>query len=1011
MKTRFRLLLFFLMVFSISSAQEIVVRGTVTSSEDNMPIPGANVVVKGTTRGTSTDFDGNYEIHVNSGETLEFSSIGFKTIEIAVSGQNQINVKLDTDVSQLDEVVLIGYGTQKKADLTGSITAVDAEEIQKTPTSNVNQALQGKVAGVQVTSSGAPGVSANIKLRGVGTYTANASPLYIVDGMYYTDIDFLNTSDIKSLNVLKDASSTAIFGVKASGGVIIIETKSGGYDKKPMVTYEGYSGLQVAQNVLKMANAEQFVTMAYESGSQPDIDHVLAAMQRYGRSRVNPNVPNVNTDWYDEILTEAFMQSHSVNFSGGSNNVSYAIGMNYFSQDGILDHTKNEYERINLRSKIDAKLSDRFIVGTNFVVSDATQYTAEGGVWNQAYFAVPIMPVYDPQNVDASPIPYANAMDLGYRGTQNPFPTLSYNNNRMKHRNILANIYAEYDVLPSKLKFKTAYNLSYRPTEERLVNLPYTLGPTVDVPSSITIVNRVGKSRTEPGFNQIWDNTLTYTNSFGKHNITALAGTSFRSEVYNIATASGSNITGVNNQDNWNINNTDESTRNATSYSSKVNAVSYFGRLQYNFADKYLINATMRAEGTSKYTKNRWGYFPSVGAGWVVSEESFMKDNGVFDFLKLRASWGKNGNDKVAPSSGSNTVSEISTAIGGVQYSGTTVSSTYSDLEWEYVEESNFGISARLLDSRLTLEADYYIRDTKNAVIPVYQPIISLFVNQNAGIIRNQGFELALGWNNRISEKLSYNVSANFTTLKNEVTDIYVQDYIDGGSAEFRQRTMVGEPIRAFFGYEVAGVYQNQSDIDNDPAAVAEGNLVPGDFRYVDQNGDGVINDDDRVVLGSYLPKFTYGGNIGINYGDFEFSLSIYGQTGNKILNRKRGEVIWTPDQNMDADLAINRWHGEGTTNSYPSSAGLRKGWNQKMSDFYVEDGDFFRIQNIQLAYNLRGKKLAGANMPDTKIIFTAERPFTSFKYNGFNPEVNDGIDTQTYPVPAIYTLGLNIKI
>src|SRR5690606_19554056 len=437
MKTRCYLLLCFLFVFSISFAQQITVTGNVTSSEDNMPLPGVNVIVKDSSRGTSTDFDGNYSIKVNSGEVLQFTSVGFKDFEVIITSQTSLNVSLEPDVEALTEVVLIGYGTQKKADLTGSITQVEAEDIQKTPTSNVNQALQGKVAGVQVTSSGAPGVSANVKSRGGGTYTSNASPLYIVDGMYYNDIDFLNTSVIKSLNVLKDDSSTAILGVKAFGGVIIIETKSGGFERKPVITYEGYTGVQYAQNVLKMANAEQFVTMAYESGSQADIDIVLAAMQRYGRSRVNPNVPNVNTDWFDEILTSATIMNHGVNFSGGSQSASYSIGVNYFAQEGILDHTKNEYERINLRSKVDAKLSDRLMVGTNFVFSNATQYGAEGSVWNQAYFAVPIMPVYDLQNTAASPIPYANAMDIGYRGTQNPFPTLSYNNNRYIHRNLL----------------------------------------------------------------------------------------------------------------------------------------------------------------------------------------------------------------------------------------------------------------------------------------------------------------------------------------------------------------------------------------------------------------------------------------------------------------------------------------------------------------------------------------------------------------------------------------------
>jgi len=386
-----------------------------------------------------------------------------------------------------------------------------------------------------------------------------------------------------------------------------------------------------------------------------------------------------------------------------------------------------------------------------------------------------------------------------------------------------------------------------------------------------------------------------------------------------------------------------------------------------------------------------------------------MQDIAWLDFLKLRASWGELGNDKIQASDGASTTSTIYTAIGGVMVPGTTTTSTFSSLKWEVTEETNVGLTASLFDSKLSVDVDYFMRDTKNAAIYVKIPSTTSQVLKNVGEIRNSGFEVALDWTNQISKDFRYNVGVNFSTLKNEVLDLFGQPYIDGGSAEFRQRSIVGEPLLAFFGRKVIGVYQNEAEVAADPVAVAN-NLQPGDFKYADINGDKQIDDDDRVDLGSYFPNFMYGGNLGIGWRNFDISASWMGQSGNKILNRKRGELIWTADGNLDADLAINRWHGEGTPNKYPSSAGLRKGWNQKMSDYFVEDGSYFRVQNVQLAYNITGKQLFGAPMPETRISLTADRPLTLFKYNGFNPEVANGIDTQTYPVPAVYTVGLNVR-
>ncbi|HQH75253.1 MAG TPA: TonB-dependent receptor [Prolixibacteraceae bacterium] len=1004
--------LFFLLmltgVFSLLSAQpRITVTGKVTES-DGQGIPGVSILVKGTLVGTITDLDGNYTIETEPQSTLVFSFVGFSTVEMPVANQAVINVRLREQAFDVEEVVVVGYGTQKVKDLTSSITTVKSEELARTPTGQAMQALQGKVAGLQVVSTGSPGNSPTIRVRGIGSYPGqnNEAPLYVVDGMFFGNIDFLNPADIASISVLKDASAAAIYGVRAANGVVLIETKSGGYNKKTEISYDGYYGLQVAQNVLKMANAEQFTTMAMESGSAADASFILNAMQRYGRSRVNPNVPDINTDWYKEILRPADIQNHSINVEGGNQSASYSIGTNYFAQEGILD-MKNEYERFNLRTKLDFKATEWFTIGGNMILSNAIKYGEEAGAWNEAYFAVPILPVYDPALEGiAEPVNYANAQDLGYRSGQNPFPTLRYSDNRLKIRKLMANFYAKFQLIPDKLDFKTTYNHAFTSLDERDVRLPYFIGNSFQrVDASINKSSGIFSD-------QIWDNILTYTDRFDLHNVTAMAGTSFRDEAYSGLRAGGLNFP-YQREESWYIDQSQEKPEGSVGDGgSRQYGLSYFGRLSYNYNDRYLLYATMRADGSSKY-QQKWGYFPTVGLGWVISEESFLKGHRIINFLKLRASWGQLGNDKIQASDGAITTTPVNVAIDDVMVSGTQTTNTFSSLKWELTEETNAGLTGRLFGNHMSVDADFFIRDTKNAAIYVKIPGIGGSVLKNVGVIRNSGFEMALNWDDEFANGLRFNAGVNFSFLKNKVRDLYGQPYIDGGSAEFRQRTYVGHPLLAFYGYEVLGVYQNQAEINADPSAPAS--AVPGDFKYRDQQkegelGYGVINDDDRVILGSYFPSFLYGGNLGLSWKNFDLTASLVGQMGNKILNRKRGEIIWTADGNLDADLAVNRWHGEGTSNKYPSSAGLRKGWNQKMSDYFVEDGAFFRLQNVQLAYNIKGLQLFGAGMPDARVSLTADRPLTLFSYNGFNPEVASGIDTQTYPIPAVYTVGLSIK-
>lgn len=1009
MRKPFIILILLFAVTTLFAQEKINITGTVVDG-NGVTLPGVSIIEKGTTNGTVTDIDGKYTLAVKQGATVVFSYIGFLPQEIVTNQSGTFNIDLKADVIGLEEVVVVGYGEIKVKDLTSSITTIKSDELVKTPAGQTMQALQGKVAGVQIVNSGSPGSEPTVRIRGIGSFpsSSNSSPLYVVDGMYFDNIDFLNPSDIETLSVLKDASASAIYGVRAANGVVLITTKKGSLNTKTSITYEGYYGIQVPQNVMKMANSEQFVNYINQTGATADISFIENAMQRYGRSRINPNVPDVNTDWYAEIMKSyASQQNHSLSILGGNQKTSYSMGVSYFDQEGLLEG-KDSYKRMNIRTSIDHQANNWLKTGVNFNVSNGVRYIASNDAWFSAYHAVPVLPVYDEENytdlVAAGidyPSNYSSAQLLGYRGSQNPFLSLEYNEERQDIRKLLTGVYAEIQLIPDKLRFKSNYNVSMMFLKGRSVGLPYYI-----TNSTTRALSTITSSRTTT-VNQFLDNTLTYSDSFGDHNFTAMVGTSYRDEWYDYLVGSAEDI--PLNESAWYIGQSQsESSKQVDDNAERLYGISYFGRLSYNYKNKYIAYFTMRREGTQKY-QEKWGTFPAFGLGWVVTEESFMQGVSFLNYLKIRGGWGKLGNDKIARQDGANTTNPVYLAIDDTQVDATTTTSTFGYLGWETVTGTNIGFNAELLKGRLSIESDYFIRDTKDAAIPVSLKLQSGSVLRNVGVIRNSGLEFGVTWNGQITKDLKYTVGGNFSTLKNEVRDLYGQSYINGGSAEFRQRSQVGEPLLSFYGYEVAGVYQNDTEIAADPVAVAN-NLVPGDFKYVDQNNDDIIDDSDKVFLGSYIPTLTYGGFLGLTYKNFEFSMNIMGQSGNKILNRKRGEIIWTNDTNIDAELAAGLWNGEGTSNKYPSASGLRRGWNQNFSDYLVEDGSFFRIQNIQLAYNLKGSQLIGEGMPDAKIYFTAEKPLTIFKYNGFNPEVPDGIDRQFYPVPAVYTLGLTLK-
>ncbi|WP_422354121.1 SusC/RagA family TonB-linked outer membrane protein [Roseivirga pacifica] len=1004
---RVLLVLLFCFVAFGAMAQNRSVTGTIVSSEDGLPLPGVSIREKGTTNGTTTGANGEYRLTVASAESvIVYTFVGFVTQEVTVGNQSTINLTLMTDVSELGEVVVIGYGTQEQKDLTSSIATVNADELTKTPAAQPMQALQGKVPGVQIVSAGAPGASPTVRVRGVGSLESNSAPLYVVDGMFFDNIDFLNSSDIETVSVLKDASASAIYGVRASNGVILITTKSGDYNQAPQIVYDGYYGTQVAQNVMKMANTEQFVNYALATGSAADASFIDNAFQRYGRSHINPNVPDVNTDWYNEVLQTAPIQNHSISVNGGNDATRYAVGLNYFDQQGLLKGTRNDYERINLRTKLDFDVSEKLTMGVNLNLSNSNQYVAENSVWFKSYFAVPIIPVYDDQNTAATPNQYSNAQQLGYRGSQNPFYDLEYNDNRNQATKILANVYLEYDLIPQMLSFKTAYNYSYSNVVSRNVDFAYHDGVT-------NVLSALRRSSGNNN-NQIWDNYLTFNKDFDLHHLTAVAGYSFRSETSEGVFVRGTELEPdpTKGQDElWYLNGSQIDIGGSGDYGSAFYGSSYFGRLAYNYDDRYLLYGTFRRDGTNRF-QQKWGNFFTVGAGWVLSEEEFFNVSNV-DLLKFRGGWGQLGNSGVSAAVGAPTIDPRFVAIDDTRTPGNVLIPTFDIVDrWETTEELNIGLSSLMFNERLSIEADYFVRDTKNAAVTIILPLIRSNVRRSAGEIRNSGFEFAANWSDFINNELSYRIGGNFATLNNEVLSLGGPQYLNAGSAEFRQRSIIGSPIQAFYGYETDGIFQSQDDIDNSGYTnefINNSGIEPGDFRYKDQNGDGVIDDNDRVVLGSYLPDLTYGFNIGLSWKNFDFSADFQGQVGHSILNRKRGEIIFTQDTNIDADLATNLWTGEGTSNKYPSATGLRKGWNQSMSDYFVEDGSYFRIQNVRLSYTLNEGQLF-TDMPETRFTFTAERPLTVFDYNGFNPEVANGIDRQTYPIPAIYTLGINLK-
>lgn len=996
-KVNFLMFILTLLVTSTLTAQELKIQGTVVDKKSGEPLIGATVLQKGTTNGTITNFDGLFTINVPAGATISVSYVGYTSQELVVSKETKLMLELNQDTEMLGEIVVVGYGTQKAKDMTAPIATVKGTDLVKQATANAMSALQGKMSGVQVINSGAPGAGPSVKIRGVGSIGDYAHPLYIVDGVFVENIDFLSSGDIEDLTVLKDASAAAIYGVRAANGVVLVTTKKGKMDQTN-VSYEGYMGVQIPVNVMKLAGTKQYVELLNEANANTT-GYVPKDVSAYPAS----------TDWYSELLRNAIMHSHAVDISGASEKTNYSVGINYFFQEGIMKAT-NDFERFNFRARVDQKVNNWFSLGFNTVISDNSKNYANNNAFFSAFVNPPVYAVYDDANTAAYPVRFGSPQTYNF-GNQygNPVAAAYYNNSKEDGIKLIFSTYAELTLIPEKLKFRTSFNEDASSWKAQNYTPEFNVGGSQGVRKS-SLSKTFGIST-----KQIIDNLLTYNDQIDEHSFSVMLGHSVRTEKQSWMRGTAQDVPGFDDQSIYLVTGSFRD-RYSEDGGFTYNGVSAFTRATYNNSDKYLATFTFRADGSSKY-QQKWGYFPSLGLGWVLTGEDFMSEQNMFDYLKVRGSWGMLGNDNVPANSAVTLGSSgagSSGIFGDVLVDGRgaqTVIQRY--LNWEVVNEVNIGADFAVLDQKLNGEIDFYNRITNNVVF--YVPIAAgggtgEILNNN-GKVSNMGVELNLNWKEKISNDLSYNISFNATTISNKVLELPGREYIPGASVRgnYTTRTAVGHPIGSFYGYEIEKVYASESEALQDP--ISQDYKLGGYFKYKNQNDDSVIDEKDKVYLGSPIPWLMTGIDFGMNYRKFDASIAIQGQFGNKVLNAKRMNRDVFADGNYDMDFYENRWTINNRNTEYPSAEAYNTSFIQQANNFFVEDASYIRIQNIQVGYTMNEIK----GIKSLRVYLSAQRPFTFFTYKGFTPEVSgtpisNGIDTSVYPMQAIYSVGLKMN-
>ena len=1006
-------------ILSGSMVNAQTVKGIV--SDKNGPVPQVNVIVKGTATGTITDFDGKYILNnVNPKAILVFSYIGYNKKEVAVNGMSTVNISLDQDAQILDEVILVGYSSAKKSSLSSAVTTVNMADLSKTKVADVAQALQGQVAGVFVAANtGAPGDGIKIRIRGEGTL-GNNDVLYVVDGVSTRDISFLNQSDIKSLTVLKDAAAGAIYGARAAGGVVLITTKSGKKGKMSITT-DYYTGFHSVSNLPTMLNTDQYLTVLDQAWHNT-AGNSATATSPYAADRSRTDL--ANTNWQDELFTTGISKNFQTSVSGGSDDVQYLISGGYYGIDGIVVEDHDQYQRFNFRSNVNANLSDRFKVGTNLQISYAKQdkLSSSGdapGIIRHALLRPPVLGVYkdinDPTYSANNPytdLPFYTGPNSGwsknYEYTSNPIAIVHFTDDKRNTYQTFGNLYGEYAFLKDKaLKFRSNLGVDIQFNHNK--NFRENFGDA-DISDTGNQYYGLGRNNRPNGLDEnrgenmtfTFSNTLNYVKTINeKHSIDLLLG------MENIN--SKSSAVGGSRQ---NYDNTTAAfryldygnTTNAWSSGSANNWAlqSFFGSATYGYASKYFATATMRADASSRFgPNNKWGYFPSVSGGWILSREKFLEKADWISNLKLRASWGQSGNQEIPNNAYETLVSTSGGVVNIIRYGN-------PDLKWETTTQTNFGLDMSVLKNKLSFSADYFIKNTDDILLNVTLPAVSVgVINQtivNAGSVSNKGVEFGVNFQNN-DHAFKYSINANMATLTNRVNKLqtYVKSIVDDGT---HTKTEVGQPISSYYGLVFDGIYQNSTEINTQLFANANG-AQPGDIRFKDLNGDGQINADDRGIIGNPIPKFTYGLSFSGDYKNFDISFLIQGVQGVDRYNDLKQILDYDSRPFNSTTAVLNSWHGEGTSNTTPRVTFNNNGGGN-VSSVFIEDASYLRLKNFELGYTFNSKTTGIKGM---RIYASGQNLFTITKYTGLDPESTSLIDKGTYPQSKAYLLGVQVKL
>ncbi|MBK8921919.1 MAG: TonB-dependent receptor [Saprospirales bacterium] len=980
----------FLLFATLAVQAQLRISGAVTDAATGEALIGVSIVLKGTATGAITDYNGSYTLQApDAAGVLIFSYTGYESQEIALNGRTALDVQLTTAQNLIDETVVVGYGTQKKSDLTGSVGTIKTREIERIPTASIDQALQGKIAGVYVTpASGQPGAGAVIRIRGTGTLN-NADPLYVVDGMLLDNASFVNPQDVESIEVLKDASATAIYGNRGANGVIIITTKRGKKGERATINLSTYYGSQGLTRQIPMANATEFAQMYNELTGQIYF--------------TNPAALGAGTNWQDVVYRDAPMANVQLSANGGSDKLLYNISGNYFNQSGIL--RESEFERTTLRFNNEYQLNTAIRLGNSIAFAHSKSQNPPGVLLSTLWMP----PVYAERDS------LGNFSDPTFFGTAigNPAADLYYKNNSHTTANrVVGTLFADIKLL-KYFTFRTNFGLDFQDSRSRYFEPAY----------EVSVSQRNKNDRLELGFNEnrswLWENTLNFNREWQHSRINVLAGYTAQENRFEYFGASRSNFPSAQEELLY-LSAGNDTTQMNYGGAGDWAMISYLGRINYTLLERYLFTASIRADGSSRFSPdNRWGYFPSFAFGWNVAQEPFMANQHLFDRLKLRASWGVVGNDKTQLYPSFGVVQGNLYAIFGpdetLNTGATLTSLSNPNVRWEEAKQTDIGAEIAVLRGRLTAEIDWYNRTTYDILytlpIPDYvgsnsNPVV------NVADVRNRGWDITLGWR-ETRGKIAYNLGAILSAVNNEVVqlDERKSEVPAAGTAQGDQATLtiVGRPIGDFYGYKVAGIFQN---IDEIAALPSQGSgIKPGDLRYQDTDGNGVITEDDKVFLGSSIPKLTYGFSAGLELFGFDLAADFFGVSGNKVVNARAISRFGV--YNWEKTFYDGRWTGEGTSNTVPRVT--NGGNNYRMSDFYVQDGAFLRLRSLVIGYTLPASLTQRIGISRARIYGNGTNLWTKQQYTGYSPEFpggsvfTAGVDYGSYPVAKMILAGFDI--